>query len=149
MGATMAEQPSVTSIRTEGWQADHARQYLESNGAEGHIWRGVPTLLLTTTGTKTGEPYTTPLIYGEKDGAYIIVASKGGAPKNPQWYNNLVAQPEVGVQVGADRFTARARTATPEEKPALWEMMAKVFPNYTEYQQRTERDIPVVILERA
>ena len=144
----MADQVAA-GIRTEGWQADHARKYLETNGAEGHIWRGLPTLLLSTTGARTGEPVTTPLIYGEQDGAYIVVASKGGAPKDPQWYRNLVANPEVTVQVAADRFTARARTASPEEKPALWDLMAKVFPTYIEYQQKTTRDIPVVILERA
>lgn len=135
-------------IRGTGWQADHARKYIETNGEEGHIWRGVTTLLLTTTGKRSGEPYTTPLIYGEDNGRYIIVASRGGAEKNPQWYRNLVAQPEVGVQVAADRFRARARTADANEKPALWQKMAEIFPSYSDYQAKTERDIPVVILER-
>jgi deazaflavin-dependent oxidoreductase (nitroreductase family) len=135
-------------IRGEGWQADHARRYIETNGEEGHIWRGVPTLLLTTTGTRTGEPYTTPLIYGRNGDAYVIVASRGGAPAHPQWYRNLVAQPEVGLQVGAEKFTARARTATAAEKPALWQTMAAIWPAYDEYQAKTEREIPVVVLER-
>lgn len=141
-------QQSENAIRGTGWQADHARTYIETDGKEGHIWRGVPTLLLTTTGKRTGEPYTTPLIYGEDNGRYLVVASYGGAAKHPQWYRNLVAQPEVGLQVGADRFSARARTATAEEKPALWQKMADIFPSYTDYQAKTERDIPVVILER-
>jgi deazaflavin-dependent oxidoreductase (nitroreductase family) len=144
---TMTQQ-SENAIRGTGWQADHARKYIETNGKEGHIWRGVPTLLLTTTGTRSGEPYTTPLIYGEDNGRYLIVASYGGAAKHPQWYRNLVAQPEVGLQVGADRFQARARSANAEEKPALWQKMADIFPSYNDYQAKTERDIPVIILER-
>lgn len=132
-----------------GWIADHMKAYLETNGENGHIWNGVPTLLLTTTGRKSGQPLQLPLIYGEDNGRYLVVASKGGAPDAPSWYKNLVANPEVQLQVKADRFAARARTATPEEKPALWEKMAKIFPNYNEYQAKTTREIPVVILERA
>ena len=141
-------QQDESGIRSAGWQAEHARRYLETNGEDGHLWRGVSTLLLTTTGRRSGAPYTTPLIYGEDNGRYIIVASKGGAPAHPQWYRNLIAQPEVGVQVGADRFRARARTASPEEKPVLWTLMTRIWPAYDEYQARTSRDIPVVILER-
>jgi deazaflavin-dependent oxidoreductase (nitroreductase family) len=109
----------------------------------------VQSLLLTTTGERTGAPYTTPLFFGQDEDRYIIVASRGGAPKHPQWYRNLVANPEVQVQVRGDRFTARARTATPEEKPALWQLMTGVWPAYNDYQARTTREIPVVILERA
>jgi deazaflavin-dependent oxidoreductase (nitroreductase family) len=141
-------QPGGPRSRPPGWQAEHARRYLATNGQDGHIWEGVPTLLLTTTGRRTGKAYTTPLIYGEDDGRYIVVGSRGGAPEHPQWYRNLVAQPEVGVQVLADRFRARARTANPEEKPALWKLMAGIWPSYDEYQQRTSREIPVIILER-
>ena len=108
----------------------------------------MPTLLLTTTGRRSGEPYTTPLIYGEDNGRYVVVASRGGADEHPQWYRNLVAQPEVGVQVKADHFRARARTASAEEKPALWQLMARIWPAYNDYQARTSREIPVVILER-
>ncbi len=141
-------QQNESGIRSAGWQADHARRYIATNGEDGHLWRGVPTLLLTTTGRRTGEPYTTPLIYGEDGDRYIVVASKGGAPEHPQWYRNLLAQPEVAVQVQAERFRARARTASPEEKPVLWQRMASIWPAYDEYQARTSRDIPVVILER-
>ena len=139
----------VQAPREAGWQAEHAKRYIETGGKDGHIWNGVPTLLLTTKGARTGKPYTTPLIYGLDGEHYLIVASIGGAPKNPQWYRNLVANPEVGVQVEAEKFNARARPATPEEKPALWRMMASIYPAYDEMQKRTTRDIPVVIIERA
>lgn len=135
-------------VKGDGWQAQHARRYIETDGEDGHIWRGLPTLLLTTAGKRSGEPFTTPLIYGEDAGRYIVVASIGGAPKHPQWYRNLVAEPAVEVQVGAERFTARARTADADEKPALWQKMAEIFPTYEQYQAKTTRDIPVIILER-
>jgi deazaflavin-dependent oxidoreductase (nitroreductase family) len=124
------------------------RRYLESGGRDGHIWEGVTTLLLTTTGRRSGQPRTTPLIYGRAGERYLVVASRGGAPKHPDWYQNLVAQPVVQVQVMADRFSARARTATAAEKPALWKTMISIWPPYDEYQTRTSREIPVVILER-
>lgn len=135
-------------IRGTGWQADHARAYVASGGADGHTWRGVPTLLLATTGARSGQPYTTPLIYGKDGDRYVIVASYGGAPKHPQWYLNLRANPEATLQVQGERFAVRARTASAEEKPALWELMAGIWPAYNDYQARTQRDIPVVILER-
>ena len=131
------------------WVLDHLQRYRETDGEDGHMWRGCPTLLLTTTGRKTGAETATPLIYGEHEGRYLIIASRGGAPEHPQWYRNLSANPSVGVQVKADKFRATARTAGPEEKPALWRLMAEIYPPYDEYQARTEREIPVVILERA
>jgi deazaflavin-dependent oxidoreductase (nitroreductase family) len=124
------------------------RRYLESGGRDGHIWEGVTTLLLTTTGRRSGQPRTTPLIYGRAGERYLVVASRGGAPQHPDWYQNLVAQPVVQVQVMADRFSARARTASAAEKPALWKTMTSIWPPYDEYQTRTPREIPVVILER-
>jgi deazaflavin-dependent oxidoreductase (nitroreductase family) len=127
---------------------EHIERYIETDGAEGHDWQGTTTLLLTTTGRKSGRRHTTPLIYQENDGDYLVVASKGGADQPPEWYLNLRADPRVEVQVLADRFTARARTATPEEKPALWQTMAAVWPAYDDYQKKTTREIPVVILER-
>jgi len=134
--------------RPPGWQQAHAKRYIETDGRDGHDWEGVTTLLLTTTGRRSGQPRTTPLIYGRAGDKYLIVASRGGAPEHPSWYENLVANPVVQVQVMADRFKARARTATPTEKPALWKTMAAIWPPYDEYQQRTTREIPVVILER-
>ena len=134
--------------RPPGWQQAHARRYIETDGQDGHDWEGVTTLLLTTTGRRTGLARTTPLIYGRAGERYLVVASRGGAPAHPSWYENLVAQPIVQVQVMADRFKARARTATVAERPALWKTMAAIWPAYDEYQQRTTREIPVVILER-
>jgi deazaflavin-dependent oxidoreductase (nitroreductase family) len=123
-------------------------RYIASGGQDGHIWEGVPTLLLTTTGRRSGQSRTTPLIYGRAGARYLVVASRGGAPAHPEWYQNLVAQPDVHVQVMADRFKARALTATAAEKPALWKTMTAIWPPYDEYQARTKREIPVVIIER-
>jgi len=129
---------------------EHVDRYQETGGEVGHEWRpGVYTLILTTTGRRSGEPRATPLIYGTHDGALLVVASKGGSDEPPAWYRNLTANPDVEVQVGPDRFRARARTAGPDEKPALWREMAGIWPAYDDYQQRTDRDIPVVVLERA
>lgn len=127
---------------------EHVKRYLETDGADGHEWRGVHTLLLVTRGRKTGKLHRTALIYGKHGKRYIIVASKGGAPQNPQWYLNLTDNPEVQVQVLADKFTATARTATKFEKPELWKLMCGVWPAYNDYQDKSPRQIPVVILER-
>lgn len=127
---------------------EHVRRYVETNGEVGYDWNGVHTLILTTSGRRSGQQRSTPLIFGEDNGRYIVVASKGGAPEHPAWYTNLVAQPEVEVQVRADKFKAHARTATQEEKPAIWKLMAAIWPPYDEYQKKTTREIPLVILER-
>jgi deazaflavin-dependent oxidoreductase (nitroreductase family) len=127
---------------------EHVKRYVETDGAEGHDWQGVSVLILTTTGRRSGESRSTPLIYGEHGDDYVVVASKGGAPEDPAWYLNLLEQPEVTVQVLGDRFTARARTATPEEKPELWRVMAGIWPPYDQYQRNTNREIQVVVLER-
>jgi deazaflavin-dependent oxidoreductase (nitroreductase family) len=144
---TMAEQ-SVPPARPDDWRAQHLRQYLETDGEQGYLFNGVPTLILTTTGRRSGNTYQSPLIFGRDGDRYLIVGSRGGADEHPQWYRNLVANPEVGLQVKADRFRARARTATPEEKPALWSVMTGIWPAYNDYQTRTKREIPLVILER-
>ena len=130
------------------WVQDHIDRYRASDGEDGHIWRGVPTLLLTTTGRQSGEHITTPLIYGRSGDSYLVVASRGGSEIHPHWYLNLRANPGVELQVAADRFNATARTATPEEKASLWPIMTAIWPRYDEYQQRTGRDIPLVVLER-
>lgn len=139
---------SESKVELPGWIADHLRRYLETNGADGHIWRGVPTLLLTTRGRKTGQKGTLPLIYGQDGARYVLIASRGGTPDHPGWYKNLSANPEVEVQVAADRFTARASTVTGPERERLWKLMAKIWPDYDAYQQKTARVIPVVLLER-
>jgi deazaflavin-dependent oxidoreductase (nitroreductase family) len=128
---------------------EHVRRYEETDGEVGHDWQeGAPTLILTTVGRKSGEDRKFALIYQEHEGDYVIVASKGGADNHPGWYLNLQANPEVKVQVKADKFTARARTANDEERAVLWPKMAKVWPDYDNYQVKTDRKIPVVILER-
>jgi proline iminopeptidase len=129
---------------------EHVRRYRETDGEVGHIWkRGSKILLLTTKGRKTGEPRTAPLIYEDTgDGAYVIVASKGGAPEHPGWYENLSKDPAVEVQVKGDVFRARARTAEGEERERLWKLAARQWPDYDRYQTRTGREIPVVVLER-
>jgi proline iminopeptidase len=128
---------------------EHVRRYRETDGKVGHIWReGSTILLLTTTGRTTGEKRTTPLIYA-KDGAnYVIVASKGGAPEDPGWYKNLEKTPEVELQVQGDVFLTRARTVHGEERARLWKRVNEVWPHYDEYAKKTDREIPVVVLER-
>jgi deazaflavin-dependent oxidoreductase (nitroreductase family) len=129
---------------------EHVRRYRETGGAVGHIWRqGSTILLLTTTGRKTGEKRTVPLIYAEDGGRYVIIASKGGAPEHPGWYENLAKSPEVELQVKDEVFRARARTAEGEERERLWQKANEVWPPYAEYAKRTARQIPVVVLERA
>ena len=127
----------------------HVDRYRATDGAEGYDWRnGTTILLLTTTGRRSGKQVTTPLIFRAHDGDYVVVASKGGSPKRPDWYANLEANPDVEVQVKGDRFRAKARTASSVEKPELWRLMTEVWPDYDGYQRRTEREIPVVVLER-
>jgi deazaflavin-dependent oxidoreductase (nitroreductase family) len=129
---------------------EHVERYRATDGAEGYEWqKGTTILLLGTKGRKSGREYTHPLIFREHDGAYLVVASKGGAPEPPAWYVNLQADPEVTVQIKGEVFNARARTATAEAKPQLWREMTEVWPAYDEYQQKTSREIPVVVLERA
>jgi deazaflavin-dependent oxidoreductase (nitroreductase family) len=135
------QQPDVTLLGEE-----HVRRYRETDGEVGYIWNGVPTLLLTTTGHKTGEPRTTPLIFGRDGDDYLVVASMGGAPRHPQWYENLRAHAEAVVQVRGEHHDVRARTASDEEKPRLWGIVAAQWPNYDAYQSRTTRVIPVVVL---
>ena len=128
---------------------EHVRRYEETDGRVGHEWNGATCLVLTTTGRRTGEPHKSPLIYGRDAQRYLVVASKGGAPAHPSWYLNLIEHPDVEVQVLGERFRATARTASAQEKPRLWRIMTEVWPNYDAYAAQTERDIPVVVLERA
>ncbi len=129
---------------------EHVRRYRETGGEVGHIWKeGSTILLLTTTGRKSGEPRTTPLIYAEDGDRYVIVASQGGAPDHPGWYKNLAKTPEVELQVRDEVFPARARTAEGEERERLWRKANEIWPHYDEYAEKTERQIPVVVLERS
>jgi deazaflavin-dependent oxidoreductase (nitroreductase family) len=128
---------------------EHVDRYVATDGEEGYTWReGTEILILTTKGRKSGKLRSTPLIFGRHGDDYLVVGSKGGAPVAPAWYSNLVADPEVQVQVKGDRFMAHARTATVEEKPERWKTMTAAWKHYDEYRQRTKREIPVVILTR-
>lgn len=126
---------------------DHLRQYVETDGEEGYIFRGVTCLVLTTTGWRSGEKRRVPLMYARDGDDYLLVASLGGASEDPFWYRNLVAHPDAEIQVKADHVAVRARTATPEERPRLWSIACAAYPTYDEYQRRTSREIPVVVLE--
>jgi proline iminopeptidase len=128
---------------------EHVRLYVETDGEVGYLWReGATILILTTTGRRTGEQHSTPLIFAVDGDNAVIVASKGGAPEHPGWYRNLVKNAEVGVQIKGDRFRARARDAEGEERERLWRRMNEIWPHYDSYQEKTERRIPVVVLER-
>ena len=139
------------------WITDHLRLYRESGGREGHLFdasfagggKAIPTLLLTTTGRRSGARHTMPLIYGAVDDAYVIIGSKGGAPTQPAWYHNLRAEPQVELQVGGEVFAALARVAQGAQRQKLWQHMAALYPPFLEYQNKTAREIPVVVLERA
>ena len=126
---------------------EHTRKYKETDGEVGHEWQGTQTLLLTTTGARSGQERTTPLIYGRHGDAYLVVASKGGADKAPSWFVNLQAHPDVELQVWGDHIPARARIATPAERAELWPTMTAEWPDYDEYQTKTDREIPIVVLE--
>jgi deazaflavin-dependent oxidoreductase (nitroreductase family) len=143
----MAEPEEIFDSPT-AWVARHIRRYVETDGASGHRWSGHDTLLLTTRGRKSRRLRRTALIYGRDDDRYLVVASSGGAPRHPDWYLNLEEDPAVSVQVGADKFAARARLAGPDEKPRLWQLMVSEFRMYETYQRKTKREIPVVIIER-
>ena len=139
-----------------GWIQNHLSRYLATNGEDGYLWDSsigggkgmVPTLLLSTRGRKSGAVLTLPPIFGQSGPDYVVVASKGGAPAHPAWYLNLEANPDVEVQVKADKFKARARTATDPERAALWAKMVEIYPPYADYQKKTDRQIPLLVLQR-
>lgn len=135
------QQPDLALLGEE-----HVQRYRETDGEVGYVWNGVPTLLLTTTGRKTGQPRTTPLIFNRHGDDYLVVASMGGAPSHPNWYLNLTAHPDAEIQVRAERLPVTGRTAAPDEKARLWAIVADQWPNYDVYQSRTTREIPVVVL---
>ena len=129
--------------------AEHVRVYRETGGERGYIWKkGTTILLLTTTGRNSGEPRTTPLIHRVDDGRWVIVASKGGTPDHPAWFKNLEADPDATIQVRDEEIPVRATVAEGEERERLWRDMAEVWPDYDAYQERTDREIPVVVLAR-
>jgi deazaflavin-dependent oxidoreductase (nitroreductase family) len=135
------KQPDITLLGEE-----HVRRYQETDGEVGYMWNGATTLLLTTTGRTTGQARTTPLIFARDGNDYLVVASMGGAPQHPNWYKNLKVNADAHIQVPGEHLDVRARTATNDEKPRLWSIVAAQWPNYDVYQTRTEREIPVVVL---
>ena len=137
-----------TAVHLHG--AAHVERYLETNGEEGFYWRNATTILiLFTKGRKSGRERSHALIFREHGDDYLVVASKGGSDTPPAWFKNLQADPNVVVQIKGERFRARARVASPEEKPAMWATMVEVWPAYEQYQGKTTREIPVVVLQRA
>ncbi len=131
------------------WAADQAELIESSNGTEGTTLNGLPVVLLTTRGAKSGKLRKTPLMRVEHDGKYAIVASLGGAPKNPVWYYNVKADPHVELRDGHMKRDMVAREVTGEEKASWWERAVAAFPNYADYQKNTDREIPVFVLEPA
>jgi deazaflavin-dependent oxidoreductase (nitroreductase family) len=127
---------------------EHVRVYRETAGERGYHWRGTTILLLTTEGRRSGESRTTPLIHRTDGNRWVVVASKGGAPANPSWFENLRANPEATIEVKGETVPVRFSVAEGEERARLWSLMAEVWPAYNDYQARTERQIPVVVLER-
>ena len=128
--------------------AEHVRAYRETDGERGYHWRGTTILLLTTTGRRSGERRTTPLIHRVDGDRYVVVASKGGYPEHPDWFQNLTADPDVEIQVKGETFAVEAAVAEGEERERLWKLMAEVWPDYDDYAKRTDREIPVVVLTR-
>jgi deazaflavin-dependent oxidoreductase (nitroreductase family) len=144
----MTEDPNPFDEDLFGQQ--HVRVYRETDGERGFHWRGTTILLLTTKGRVSGEDRTTPLIFredGEGEG-WVVVASKGGSPDHPDWYKNLEANPQATVQVKGDRIAVSAETAGGGERARLWRRMTEVWPDYDRYQEKTDREIPVVVFRR-
>jgi len=140
----------MINLMTNLFGQEHIDRYLATDGQEGYYWNNETTILvLFTTGRRTGTQRPNALIYREFGKDFLVVASKGGSDDPPAWYLNLVADPRVEVQIKGDRFAARARIAPDEEKPAMWQHMLEVWPAYADYQSKTTREIPVVVLERA
>lgn len=138
----------MTEAEDQLFGEEHVRVYRETAGERGYHWRGAEVLLLTTKGRKTGRERTTPLIHRTDNGRWVLVASKGGWPANPSWYENLLADPDATIEVKDETVPVRASTAEGEERERLWSRMTDVWPAYDEYQARTTREIPVVVLSR-
>ncbi len=154
MEGAMAEAKLAPNL--PDWMVEHANRYLASGGTDGHMYKvtvpgqgeiTAPALLLTTTGRKSGDKFIFPLFYGTDGGSYFVIASKGGAPQHPGWYRNVLANPEVEVQVATKKMNARARTTEGEERLRLWKKALEFWPPYADYQLKTEREIPVVVLD--
>lgn len=133
----------------EKWVRDQVELYEKSGGTKGTTMRGMPVIVLTTRGAKSAKIRKSPLMRVEHEGTYAVVASLGGAPKHPVWYHNVVADPRVELQDGPVRKDMKAREVTGDEKALWWERAVAAYPDYAEYQKKTDREIPVFVLERA
>ena len=133
----------------EQWVRDQVEAYEASGGTEATTLRGVPVVVVTSVGAKSGKLRKNPVMRVEHDGKYALVASKGGAPSHPTWYHNLVAHPRVELQDGPDRREYTVRVAEGAERAQWWERAVAVWPDYADYQTRTDREIPVFIAEPA
>jgi deazaflavin-dependent oxidoreductase (nitroreductase family) len=151
----VGQQSSVSCERRQAatmpndWNQAIIEEFRANGGKVGGQFAGAPLLLLTTTGARTGQPHTTPVMYSKDGDRLVIYASKAGAPTNPDWYRNLVAQPQVTVEVGTEKFAATAEVITGEERDRLWNDMVARNPGFGEYQAKTSRQIPVIALRRA
>ncbi|MGW3623034.1 nitroreductase family deazaflavin-dependent oxidoreductase [Streptomyces sp. NPDC000880] len=133
----------------EKWVRDQVEMYERSGGTKGTTMRGMPVIVLTTRGAKSGKIRKSPLMRVEHDGTYAVVASLGGAPKHPVWYHNVVADPRVELQDGPVRKDMKAREVTGDEKALWWERAVAAYPDYADYQKKTDREIPVFVVEPA
>lgn len=145
---SLLESPAMAGSDDDLFGTEHVRVYRETSGQRGYRWRGTTILLLSTKGHRSGQERTTPLIHRTDGDRWIVVASKGGAPENPSWYENLLADPEATIQVADQEIPVLASTAQGAERARLWSLMVEVWPAYDGYQARTDREIPVVVLSR-
>jgi deazaflavin-dependent oxidoreductase (nitroreductase family) len=140
--------PATVTDSPIGWVARHTQRYVPTDGQDGAQWYGHDSLLLVTRGRRTGRPRRTALFYWRDGDDYLVVVSNGGRPRYPDWYLNLIADPQVAVQVGADLFPAQAHLATALERPRLWNLVIEGMPRYAMYRRKAGRDLPVIVLRR-
>lgn len=129
------------------WNIKIIEEFRANGGKVGGPFEGAPMLILHSTGAKTGKERVTPLVYQPAESGYAVFASKAGAPTNPDWYHNLVANPEASIEVGTDTVAVRARVAGPEEREPIWERQKQDRPAFADYEDKTDRTIPVILLE--
>lgn len=131
------------------WVRNNVAEFEESNGTKGNLMQGDPIVVITSVGSKSGSLRKNPVMRVERDGTYVAIASKGGAPDNPEWYANFLAHPEVELQDGGEKHTYLARLVEGDERVDWWRLAVETWPTYGEYQKKTDREIPVFLLERA
>ncbi len=144
----MSDPSTMTDEDYKNWNLQVIAEFRENGGKVGGVFTGAPLLLLTSTGAKSGQPRISPLAYTTDTGNYVVIASKGGAPEHPDWFHNVRANPAVTLEVGTETFPARASVPEGQERRRLYDQMAAQMPNFAEYQLKTTREIPVVVLEK-